>query len=210
MKFIILSINWIGQQERHLYKYKNYMTPIEKYLEHLDNIFQQEPEFYNNDSLIEGIKGVTSIVYRDIPEKGFITAITYGLSLVKHPDWKLGRAELCISVESENLDWGIVSGFIANQLRGKSAFCYGETINFGEQISEDSEMDAFLIFSPCTLDKREDYLDINIGTDYKINIAGLHPIYSEEIEVYNQIGLKEFWFHPDFDIYNVKRKKIKI
>ncbi|MCS3870116.1 hypothetical protein J3D55_003032 [Chryseobacterium ginsenosidimutans] len=185
------------------------MTPIEKYLEHLDKIFQQEPEFYNNDSLIEGIKGVTSIVYRDIPEKGFITAITYGLSLAKHREWKFGRPELCISVESENLDWGIVSGFIANQLRGKCPFCYGETINFREQISEDSEMDAFLIFAPSTLDK-EDYLDIDVGADYTINIAGLYPIYSEEIEVYNQIGLKEFWFHPDFDNYSVNRKRIKL
>lgn len=183
------------------------MTPFEKYLEHLDNIFQQEPEFYNNESLIEGIRGVTSIVYRNIPEKGYITAITYGLSLVENNEWRLGRPELCISVESENIDWGIVVGFIANQLRGKSAFCYGETINFREQISEDSQMDAFLIFAPSTLEK-EDYLDINIGTDYKINIAGLYPIHSEEIDVYNQIGLKEFWFHPDFDNYSVKRKII--
>lgn len=183
------------------------MTPIEKYLEHLDKIFQQEPEFYNNESLIEGIKGVTSIVYRDIPEKGFITAITYGLSLVDHPEWKFGRPELCISVESENLDWGIVSGFIANQLRGKFSFCYGETINFEEQISDDSEMDAFLIFAPSTLNK-EDYSEIDVGTDYKINIAGLYPIYSDEIKIYNRIGLKEFWFHPNFDNYSVKRKKI--
>lgn len=85
---------------------ENSLTPIERYLNHLDNIFQQEPEFYKNDSLIEGIPEVTSIVYRNIPEKGFITALTYGLSLVKHPEWKFGRPELCILVESSNLDWG--------------------------------------------------------------------------------------------------------
>lgn len=187
---------------------KKLMTPIEKYLEHLDKIFQQKPEFYSNESLIDGVKGVTSIVYRDIPEKGFITAITYGLSLVEHPKWKLGRPELCISVESENLDWGIVSGFIANQLRGKAPFCYGETINFGEPVSEDSEMDAFLIFAPSTLSK-EDFSEIDIGTDYKINIAGLYPIYSSEIDIYNEIGLEKFWFHPNFDNYSVTRKKIE-
>jgi len=42
----------------------NSKTPIEKYLEHLDNIFQTEPEFYKNESLIDGIPGVTSIVYK--------------------------------------------------------------------------------------------------------------------------------------------------
>jgi len=186
---------------------QNTKTPIERYLEHLDNIFQQEPEFYKNDSLVEGISGVTSIVYRDIPEKGFITALTYGLSLVKHPDWKFGRPELCISVESPNLDWGQVVGFIANKLRGDCPFCYGQTINFREQISEDSEMDAFFIFAPSTLDK-QDYLNIDIGLDYKINIAGLYPMYSDELDAYGNIGLEAFWHHPNFDNYSVKRKRI--
>ena len=188
---------------------KNKKTPVEKYLEHLDRIFQTEPEFYKNDSLIDGISGVTTIVYKDIPEKGYTTALTYGLSLVKHDNWKFGRPELCISVESSNLEWGQVVGFIANKLRGDCPFSYGQTINFREQISNDSEMDAFFIFAPSTLDK-DDYLNIDIGTDYKINIAGLYPMYSDELEVFEKIGLEEFWHHQDFDNYSVKRKKITL
>lgn len=183
------------------------MTHIEKYLEHLDSIFKQEPEFYSNESLIEGTQGVSSILYRDYPDVGYITALTYGLSLVNHPEWKMGRPELCITVESTNTDWGIVAGFIANSLRGKCPFCYGETINFGEKVSDDSEMDAFLIFAPTILDKTE-YLNIDIGTEYKINIAGLHPIYSDEIKVYNEIGLKDFWFHPNFEAFTINREKV--
>ena len=182
-------------------------TPAERYLAHLDNIFQKEPEFYKNESLIAGIPGVTAIVYRDIPEKGFTTALTYGLSLVKHPSWKLGRPELCISVESSNPDWGQVVGFIANKLRGDFPFSYGQTINFNEEISSDSEMNAFFIFAPNTLDK-EDYLNIDIGEDYKISIAGLYPMYADELEVYGKIGLEAFWHHPNFDIYSVNRKRI--
>lgn len=183
-------------------------SPAEMYLKHLDNIFQQEPEFFKNDSLIDGIAGVTTIVYKDIPEKGYITALTYGLSLVKHPEWKFGRPELCISVESPDLDWGKVVGHIANKLRGDCPFSYGQTINFGEKISGDSEMNAFFIFAPSTLDK-DDYLNIDIGTDYKISIAGLYPIYSEELETINEIGLEAFWHHPNFDNYSVTRKRIQ-
>ena len=69
-------------------------------------------------------------------------------------------------------------------------------------------MDAFLIFGPSILDK-EDYLGIDIGQDYKINLAGLYPIYSSEIEKYSGIGLEEFWNHPNFDLYNVNRKRIE-
>jgi len=187
----------------------NQKTPAERYLEHWDSIFQKEPEFFKNDSLIDGVPGVTSIVYRDIPEEGYTTALTYGLSLVKHPDWKFGRPELCISVESSNIAWGQVVGFIANKLRGDCPFSYGDTVNFGEQISDDSDMSAFFVFAPSTLNK-EDYLDISIGTEYKINIAGLYPMYSGERELFHKIGLEKFWHHPDFDNYSVRRKQLTL
>jgi hypothetical protein len=75
------------------------------------------------------------------------------------------------------------------------------------RISEDSDMEAFFIFAPSTLDK-EDYLNIDIGADYKINIASLYPIYSDEIEVYEAIGLEKFWHHPDYDNYSVNRPHV--
>lgn len=181
---------------------------MERYLKHLDNIFQQEPEFYLNDSLIDGLPGVTSIVYRDVPDKGYITAFTYGLSLVKHPDWKVGRPELCITVESLNSDWGQVVGYIANKLRGECPFSYGQTINFREPISGDSRMDAFFVFTPSVL-KKEDYLNIDIGADYKISIAGLYPMYSDELKVYKKNGIKAFLHHSNFDNYSVTRQKIE-
>jgi hypothetical protein len=186
---------------------QNTKTPVERYLQHLDAIFKTEPEFIKNDSLIPGIAGVTSIVYKNIPEIGYITAFTYGLSLVKHPSWKLGRPELCISVQSPNIEWAEVAGFLANKLRGDCPFSYGQTINFRERISEDSEMDAFFIFAPSTLDKN-DYLNIDIGLDYNISIAGLYPMYSDELDIYEKIGLKEFWHHPDYDNYSVTRRRI--
>lgn len=98
-------------------------------------------------------------------------------------------------------------GFIANKLRGDCPFCYGQTINFGERISDDSEMDAFFIFAPSTLNS-EDYSNIDIGEDYKINIAGLYPMYSDELDIYSEIGLEAFWHHPNFDNYSVTRKRI--
>jgi hypothetical protein len=182
-------------------------SAAEIYLDHLDRIFQQEPAFYKEDSLIDGVDGVTSIVYTDVPEKGFITALTYGLSLIKHDDWKSGRPELCISVKSSDMNWGKVVGYIANKLRGDFPFTYGQTINFAEPISRDSEMDAFFVFAPSTLEK-EDYLNIDIGADYKIHIAGLYPMYSDELEIYEEIGLEQFWHHPGFDNYSVTREQI--
>jgi hypothetical protein len=81
-------------------------TPIEKYLKYLDSIFQVEPDFFTEESLDANLPGVTSLVYRDTPEKGMITALTYGVSRSEHKDWKFGRPELCITVESDDISWG--------------------------------------------------------------------------------------------------------
>ena len=183
-------------------------TPIEKYLAHLDKIFQTKPEYYGDESKKDGIPRVTSIIYKDIPEKGMVTGITYGLSLENHPDWKFGRPELIITVDSKDISWAQVAGYLANSLRGDCPFSYSNTINFREKISDESEMDAFLVFAPSILDKK-DYLNIDIGLDYKINIAGLYPIYASEMEYIEKNGLEKFWKHPDFDMYNVNRKRIK-
>ncbi len=188
---------------KRLFKKK---TPVEKFMAHLDRIFRNEPEYYNEESKTNGIPGVTSIVYKDIPEKGMITAITYGLSLGNHPDWKFGRPELIITVDSKDTSWAQVAGYLANNLRGDCPFSYGNTINFGEKISKDSDMDAFFIFAPSIL-KKKDYLNVDIGLDYKISIAGLYPIHKLELEFIDKHGLEKFWKHPaGLDIYNVNRR----
>ena len=133
-----------------LFNKKPKKAPVELYIEHLDRFFTKEPEFFKNESEIAGVAGVSCIVYRDIPEKGMLTAFTYGLSLVKHPDWKFGRPELTITVDSDDILWGIAIGHLANRLRGDCPFSYSNTINFGEKISQSSEMDAFWGF--CSID----------------------------------------------------------
>ena len=138
-----------------------------------------------------------------------ITCITYGLSLENHPDWKFGRPELIITIDSKDMSWAQVVGYLANNLRGDCPFSYSNTINFREKISSDSEMDAFLVFAPAILDKK-DFANIDIGLNYKVNIVGLYPIYSSEIEYIEKNGLEKFWKHPNFDMYNVNRKRIKL
>ncbi|WP_405246170.1 suppressor of fused domain protein [Cellulophaga sp. Asnod2-G02] len=182
-------------------------TPVEKFMDHLDRIFQVEPEYFRNVSEIDGIAGVTSIVYKDVPDKGMITGITYGLSLVDHPAWEFGRPELIITVDSKDTTWAQVAGYLANSLRGNCPFSYSNTINFREKISEESNMDSFLVFAPSILDKK-DFTNIDVGLDYNITIAGLYPIYSSEIAYINQNGLEKFWKHPNFDMYDVNRKLI--
>ena len=66
-------------------------------------------------------------------------------------------------------------------------------------------MNAFLVFAPSFLDQEQARFEL---PDRTIILAGMYPIYDEEIELYSRIGLKEFWHSDGFDMYNPCRGKI--
>lgn len=180
---------------------------LNKFLEHLDGIFDREPLFHPLDSEIPGAPQVVCMTYRDVPEAGHITGVTYGLSEVPHDDWKFGRPELIITVQSLDISWPLAVADMANRLRGRCPFTYGTVINFGEKVSDDSDMSAFFVFAPSILEK-EDYLDIDVGGPQPINISGMYPIYDAERAVIRERGIEHFWQHPHFDLYDVRRPMV--
>src|SRR5262245_42206572 len=105
-------------------------TRVERYLAHLDRMSGgREPAFFPVGSP-GTVPNVTSIVYRDLPETGLLTSLTYGLSLADHPEWKRGRPELCISIRSDDETWGLAIAHLASALAGECPFRYGDTIDF--------------------------------------------------------------------------------
>ncbi len=179
----------------------------ERYLAHLDRLAPgREPSFTQIESSNPAMKGVTAIAYRDLPEVGFITAVTYGLSLAEHPDWRDGKPELLISVFSRDGRWAVAAASIAEQLRGTAAFSYGETIDFGEPVSADSSMSAFVVFAPAVLE-REDFIGIDVGDSLPINLQGLYPIHDAERRWIQRHGLEKFW-QLGWDPYDVGRAPV--
>ncbi|MEV1290082.1 suppressor of fused domain protein [Micromonospora sp. NPDC049679] len=180
---------------------------VENYLAHLDRLSGGvEPRFLPVTSTKEGLKGVTIIAYRDLPAD-LATALTYGLSLAAHPHWKFGSPELCLSVRSEDDRWAWAVGHLAESLRGSCPFSYGNTIDFGERISPESEMTAFVVFAPAVLDSADCRIDVSVpgheGHDI-IHLAGMYPIHQAERQYIGEHGLESFW-KLDWDPYDVSR-----
>lgn len=178
-----------------------------KFLEHLDAIFATEPEFFPIESKLAGAPNLACMVYRDIPEVDHITGVTYGLSEVAHPAWRSARPELIISLQSTDVAWPLAVAELANQLRGRCPFGYGDVIDFGGKICEESEMSAFLVFTPAILTP-EGSLGIDVGAERAINLAGMYPIYDSERAALAKLGLQRFWEHPHFDRYDVRRAAV--
>ncbi len=175
----------------------------ELYLDYLDANCGSTPEFYK---VSEGgvIPPVYSVVYRDTPEKGTLTAFTLGLSSVDFAEWTVARPELVISVESDDVAWGLAVGHVAARARGKYGFCVGETVNFNAQISRESHMSAFVIFYPSIMSREQATLDL---PDRKIAFLQLYPLYAGELHLIRTKGEQAFWQHK-IDTYNVRRPDI--
>ena len=108
-------------------------TRVERYLAHLDRLSGGvEPQFYPVDLPGGGPHKITNIVYRDLPEPGMLTGLTYGLSTADNEQWRLGRPELCISMASEDEHWAHAVGYLASSLIHECSFAYGDTIDFGQ------------------------------------------------------------------------------
>ena len=171
---------------------------MEKYLAWLDRLTEgAEPVFHRVETAGGAAHQITVIVYHDVPERGMLTGLTYGLSLAGHPEWRQGRPELCISVTSEDERWALAVGYLASTLVHDCPFAYGDTINVGEPIAGDTAMTAFVVFAPAVLD-REDFLNVldapdGAGPEDVVNIAGLYPIHDSERRFIHSHGLEAFW-----------------
>jgi hypothetical protein len=180
---------------------------LSKFLEHLDLIFQAEPEFFPIESRRADLPNLACMVYRNVPEADHVTGVTYGLSEVAHPSWRSARPELMISVQSRDIAWPLAVAQMANQLRGTCPFGYGDVIDFGGPIAEESEMSAFFVFAPAILEASA-FLNIDVGGEQPLNLAGMYPLYDSERALFSELGLERFLRQPNFDLYDVCRKVV--
>lgn len=180
-------------------------NPAEIFLNRVERYFGAEPQFYKGIPAKDNLIPPAVMVFKNFPEYGFTTCVTYGLSFSDHPDWKMKRRpELVMTVNSRNIIWATTLADLVSEMRGQFPFSYGQTIMCPEKITEKSAMDGFLIFAPPFLTK-DQYLDIDIGVDYKICLTGAYPVTRNEVELLNRDGLEKFWKKDGFDCFDVYR-----
>ena len=87
---------------------------VKRYLAHLDVLSGGvEPQFWPIESTKPGLKGLTAIGYRELPEAGMFLGLTYGLSPADHPLRRHGKTELCICVVSDDPLWVLAVATLA-------------------------------------------------------------------------------------------------
>ena len=142
--------------------------------------------------------------FENLPENA-LTAITFGLSDAEREEWKYGKPELIVTLDTKDKSWGLAAAYFASYYWGVSNFCYGEVFTMPERISSDSDMNGYFIFAPSFLNQEQATIKIS---DRTIHLAGLYPIYKEEKKLYYEIGLEKFWHLDGFELYNTSRKNL--
>ena len=145
------------------------------------------------------------IAYDDVPEKGSVTAFTFGISFVRHPSWQSGVPEVVISVNSTDDDWLLSLGAIACSLRGKCPFSYGNVLRFGKPLGRETEMSSYFLFWPTILEKDQQQLIIS---DRVVSFKQAYPIFESEADAIGKTGAEKLFMMDGVDYSDVSRDKV--
>ncbi|OEZ62660.1 suppressor of fused domain protein [Duganella sp. HH105] len=143
--------------------------------------------------------------FNDFPTKGMLTAVTAGLSSANRPEWVHGKPELMFSLRTTDPNWGSAAALLAQKFFQTGSFAYQSCFKLDAPMSGDSAMNACFVYKPFFLEG--DQLKFELP-DRTIYLAGLYPMYDEEVSLYETNGLQAFWETPGYDYLNPRRASL--
>lgn len=170
-------------------------------MEWLDEYFGHEDEIIGHDCPA-GRPPVSVFVYRDTPEPGMMTGITFGISLYDHEKWVHSRPEMMVSLETQDIDWLNYLGYFGISFRGEKTFSYGDVFTTDEPLASDTKMDGFFIFAQSLLEPDGAVIQLK---DYKVILGQMYPIYQAELSLYQKLGVQGFIQQEGLDVYDPGR-----
>lgn len=179
----------------------NFMkSAVERYKDHLESLMESKASVFRNKSASKKLSTVYTLHFTGIPNSGLITVFSYGVS------YRANRSavELMLSVKSEDLNWVHALGFIGNHLREDCPFDIGQTIQFGQPITNESKISNFLIGEPSLLASATIPIDRNTTA----NLVQLYPVHEAEINTIRRVGWQRFLQDAGHNIYDTKRSPI--
>ncbi|WP_165960246.1 suppressor of fused domain protein [Actinocrispum wychmicini] len=170
---------------------------FDRYCEILDSLIGATSVISEVEPREMGDGPVRAVVYIGTPEPGYVTGLTYGLSLSSHPDWRSRGRELSITVRSENVEWSQVPARMVATLRGVCPFNSGQVLGYVQPFVEDSAMNSVLLSEPA-VEWSSGLIDLSCGeVDPKepglVEIIGVYPVHSSERDFVRSRGFDAFW-----------------
>ena len=171
-----------------------------RFVERFSSMFGVDPKIREVPPRVPSDGSVVSLIFADKPESGFVTGITYGLSLLV--DSPSSGRELCISMHSSDLEWAMVPAITVAALRGLCPFEPGMVIGYEKPYVEGSSLSSLLLGPPDSRLMLDPGIDLALspGRDAEdsIEIVGAYPIYPSERKFFHARGAGMAW-HSGWD-----------
>lgn len=180
-------------------------TDAEEFLARIETLFGKEETILRVETTHPGLPNVSVFVYRDFPEQGLLTVVTYGLSAAHHPLWKLARPELVLTIASQDAAWAEAVGWVAERFRGEHPFSWGSAVSSDGAWTSETSMSAFLVFAPAGLSREQARLELPTKV---VQLTGVYPIYQRELALLAREGLERFWGRAEFDPLDPHRAEL--
>lgn len=179
-------------------------SPLEYYRGQLESVFGQNASVFREKSVKKKLPFVYTLVFPNTGNHPMIS-FSYGLSFASHPD-QHNKVELYLEMDSNDMAWAHIVGYLTNQLRGDCPFNSGEIIRIGQKISENSDLNAFVVVPPRNVKLSERIKDGRKSAG--VVLMELLPIYEHEVYSIQKIGLEEFIKRIGKEKLNPNRKAI--
>lgn len=166
-----------------------------RFVGRLSSVLGADPEIHEVVPRVPADGQVFSLTYAGKPESGFVTGVTYGLSL--SVDSLAAGRELCVTMHSDDLRWAQVPAITVAALRGLCPFEPGMVIGYMKPYVEGSSLSSLLLGSPepsLAMDRRID-LAPSPGQDAhdSVELVGAYPIYASERKFFHAHGAEMAW-----------------
>ena len=161
------------------------VRPEAAYLEILDDIAKADGEPEHTCITEPAVRPpIYSVRYPDRPDPGSSLCFTVGLSSVPNRGWKEGQGpELAMRIWSLERWWGLALAEVARQGRGRRAFAVNVSIDFGDLMSPDSAMSAFLLIEPVDFPAHP----LHCGERHIVLLQAV-PLHASELEKVRRDG----------------------
>ncbi|MDQ0933317.1 hypothetical protein [Streptomyces turgidiscabies] len=151
-----------------------------------------------------GDGAVLALVYADVPERGFVTGFTYGLSPFLRVNGQAPARELCITMRSTDPAWARVPALTVAALRGLCPFDPGMVVGYKKPYVPPSGLSSLVLASAPPSLSLTGPLDVTApGAQARdlVEIIGAYPVYSSERIAAHAQGLGVL-FDSEWDPYD--------
>ncbi|MFJ6082852.1 hypothetical protein ACIQI8_15745 [Streptomyces sp. NPDC092369] len=180
-----------------------------RFVDRLSSIVGAEPDIHEVEPRAIDDGEVFALAFVDVPEPGFVTGVTYGLSPWQRLHERPVR-ELCITMRSTGSAWPKVPARVVAALRGLCPFDPGMVIGYKEPYVPPSGLSSLVLAPILPVPALSDGIDVTApggDTDDLVELVAVYPVWPSERDAVRAEGLRVV-LDSDWDPYDAARAAV--